>query len=293
MNVPITTSALVDSACRRVLDLTGEGLPEIPILGMNRSVRTTEGSIFHRHASMEITYCVSGSVKFDCGGRAYPIMPGGVFVSLPKDVHRLRVNPKGAKLYWIFLRLPGAGGRMLGLDRSETSWLVKSLKALPRKSFQVPQEVGLCFERLFSALETEKSCRSARRLKLRVAAIRLLIALVEAGTSSSDCVADLRFRTLVDRMRRMPKKTFSMSEAVRELRCSPNTVRSLFKRFVGVPPQAFMMKCRIRKAEDLLRKGHSVTDVAEELGFSSSQNFSVSFRQETGQSPTDWRRAHV
>ena len=80
MNVPITTSALVDSACRRVLDLTGEGLPEIPILGMNRSVRTTEGSIFHRHASMEITYCVSGSVKFDCGGRAYPIMPGG-------DVH--------------------------------------------------------------------------------------------------------------------------------------------------------------------------------------------------------------
>ena len=84
-----------------------------------------------------------------------------------------------------------------------------------------------------------------------------------------------------------------MSEAVRELRCSPNTVRSLFKRFVGVPPQAFMMKCRIRKAEDLLRKGHSVTDVADELGFSSSQNFSVRFRQETGQSPTDWRRAHV
>lgn len=110
MNVPITTSALVDSACRRVLDLTGEGLPEIPILGMNRSERTTEGSIFHRHASMEITYCVSGSVKFDCGGRAYPIMPGGVFVSLPKDVHRLRVNPKGRSSIGYSCACQGLGG---------------------------------------------------------------------------------------------------------------------------------------------------------------------------------------
>ena len=293
MKVPITTSALMNSAYRRVIDLTDEGLPEIPILGMNRSVRTTEGSIFHRHAAMEITYCANGSVKFDCGGRAYPIIPGGVFISTPKDVHRLRVNPKGAKLYWIFLRLPKAGERLFGLSRAETAWLVKSLKTLPRKSFPAPQEVGMCYERLFSVLETEKSCRSARRMKLRIAAIHLLIALVEAGTSAADCAADLRFRTLVDRMRREPKKTFSMSEVAQELRCSPNTVRSQFKKFVGMPPQAFMMKCRIHKAEDLLKKGLSVTDIANELGFSSSQNFAIRFRQETGQSPTDWRKAHV
>ena len=294
MKVPITTSALMNSTFRKVVDLTDVGLPEIPILGMNRSVRTTEGSIFHRHDCMEITYCANGSVKFDCDGRAYPIIPGGVFVSMPKDVHRLRVNPKGARLYWIFLHLPKKGESLFGLDRASTAWLVKSLKALPRKSFPAPLEVGACYERLFAILEKERdSDAAARRLKLRSAATRLLIALVEAGTSAVSCAEDIRFRALIDRMRREPKKAFSMPEAAQELHCSPNTVRFYFKKYVGMPPQSFMMKCRIHRAEDLLKQGLSVTDVAGELGFSSSQNFAIRFRQETGMSPSEWRKGNV
>ena len=55
-----------------------------------------------------------------------------------------------------------------------------------------------------------------------------------------------------------------------------------------------MMKCRIRKAQDLLREGQkSVTDIAAELGFSTSQNFAIRFRQEAGKSPTEWQRGNA
>ena len=37
------------------------------------------------------------------------------------------------------------------------------------------------------------------------------------------------------------------------------------------------MKCRIRKAQDLLKKGRSVMEIADALGFSSSQNFAIRF----------------
>ena len=294
MKVPITTSELVDTPHRRVMDLTKEGIPEVPILGLNRSVRTTEGSIFHRHRGMEITYCVQGSVKFDCGGRVYSIIPGNVFVSRPGDVHRLRDNPKGAKLYWIFLDLPKRDGRMLGLDAEESKWLIRALKQLPRKAFSAPIEVSGCYERLFRILDAEKPKSVARRLKLQAAVLQLLIALAEAGASAAEGVRDVRFQSLVDRMRREPKKAFSMEEAAKELRLSPNTVRARFKLFTGLSPQSFMMKCRIHKAQDLLREGKkSVTEIAAELGFSSSQNFAIRFRQETGKSPTEWQRGNA
>jgi len=294
MKVPVTTSELVDTPNRRVMDLAVEGIPEIHVLGMNRSVQTTEGSIFHRHACFEITYCAQGSVKFDCGGRAYSIIPGSVFISRPEDAHRLRGNPKGAKLYWIFLRLPRRGERLLGLDVAESKGLVQALKSLPRKAFSAPQEVGACYERLFRVLDAEKSDRVMRRLKLQAAAIQLLIALAEAGATATEGVRDVRFQTLVDRMRREPKKAISMDEVAAELRCSPNTVRAHFKKYTGLSPQSFMMKCRIRKSQDLLREGGmSVTDIACELGFSSSQNFAIRFRQETGKSPTEWQKENV
>ena len=291
MKVPVTTSELVDTPHRRVVDLTDEGVPEMPVLGVNKSVRTTEGSIFHRHASMEITYCAQGSVKFDCDGRVYPIIPGGAFISCPENVHRLRVNPKGAKVYWIFLRIPKRGERFMGLGAAETKWIVKSFKSFPHKTFAAPEKVGRCYERLFAILDTETADRTARRLKLRTAALDLVIALLEAGTTALSTDADLRFRALVDKMRRNPTKAFSMDETAAELKCAPNTVRALFRKYVGIPPQSFMLKCRIRRAQDLLRDGKmSVTDIAIELGFSSPQNFAIRFRQETGMSPTDWKR---
>ena len=295
MKVPVTSSCeIMSTPYRRVVDLSAVGVPEIPALGMSRSARMMEGSFFHRHTCLEITYCASGCVKFDCGGRVYPIMPGEVFLSFPKDVHRIRGYPKGAKLYWIFLKLPRRGERFLGLEANESKWLVQELKSLSCKVFSVPMEVGAHYVRLFRILDTEKPRSVARRLKLRAAAVQLLIALAEAGATAEEGVRDVRFQTLVDRMRRDPKKAFSMEEAAAELRCSPNTVRAHFKRYTGLSPQSFMMKCRIHRAEDFLREGKmSVTEIAAELGFSSSQNFAIRFRQETGMSPTDWKKRNA
>ena len=131
-------------------------------------------------------------------------------------------------------------------------------------------------------------------MKECAAVLQLLIALAEAGTLASEGVRDVRFQSLIDRMRREPKKAFSMEEAAKELRLSPNTVRARFKKFTGLSPQSFMMKCRIHKAQDFLRDGKmSVTEIAADLGFSSSQNFAIRFRQETGKSPTEWQRGNV
>lgn len=293
LRVPKTTSELVESPVRHVVDLTEEGVPEIPRLGVNRSPATTEGSILHCHEGcLEITYCARGSVRFDCEGREYAIIPGGVFVSQPNDRHRLTANPKGAKVYWLFFRLPKRDESVFGLNVEETRWIVRTLRTLPSKTFSAPAAIGLGFERLFALLASEKKGSVARRLKIRVAAQHLLVALIEAGLSASNSADDVQLQAVIDRMRREPKSVFSLEELAQELKCSPNTVRARFKRLTGLPPQSFALKCRIDKAVELLRTtDRTVTDIALELGFSSSQNFAIRCRQETGKSPTECRKA--
>jgi AraC-like DNA-binding protein len=52
-----------------------------------------------------------------------------------------------------------------------------------------------------------------------------------------------------------------------------------FKRAVGVPPHAYQRHVRVGRARELLRLGHSSTDVAHMLGFCDQSHFVRCFRR--------------
>lgn len=69
---------------------------------------------------------------------------------------------------------------------------------------------------------------------------------------------------------------------------------SVFAREVGVTPHRHVIERRVERAKTLLRAGSSssVTDIALEVGFSSSAHFSTMFRKATGITPTSYRASH-
>jgi AraC-like DNA-binding protein len=63
------------------------------------------------------------------------------------------------------------------------------------------------------------------------------------------------------------------------------------KNFTGFSPLNFLINIRISKAVNLLRrKDVSVTDIALDTGFYSSQHFATTFKKLTGYSPRDYRK---
>jgi AraC family transcriptional regulator len=65
-----------------------------------------------------------------------------------------------------------------------------------------------------------------------------------------------------------------------------------FKRSFQVSPHRFHINRRIERAKMLLATpNQSVTDIALALGFSETSSFSAAFRQTTGATPTEYRRA--
>ena len=55
-------------------------------------------------------------------------------------------------------------------------------------------------------------------------------------------------------------------------------------------PREYINQLKIREAKKLLKEGRSVTEVALELGFSSSNYFAVLFKKITLYTPTEYQK---
>jgi AraC-like DNA-binding protein len=71
---------------------------------------------------------------------------------------------------------------------------------------------------------------------------------------------------------------------------SPYHFIRLFKSTYGKTPYQYLLELRMGKARDFLKKGHAVTDVCWQVGFSSSTSFSGQFKKTTGLTPSAFQK---
>jgi AraC family transcriptional regulator len=64
-----------------------------------------------------------------------------------------------------------------------------------------------------------------------------------------------------------------------------------FKKLTGLPPHAFLISCRLSRALQLLTTTDtSITELASQFKFSSSQHFAAHFRRFYGITPSEARQ---
>jgi AraC-like DNA-binding protein len=77
----------------------------------------------------------------------------------------------------------------------------------------------------------------------------------------------------------------SLDELARLSAISPyHLVRSFQKEF-GLPPHAYQIQSRLRLARKLLKRGHTISDTAQECGFHDQSHFHRHFKRANGYTP--------
>lgn len=274
---------------RRTLNLQPDGVMCIPLLGLSNFQSMRTGTEEHIHPGcVEISLCLRGNLMFESFGESYPFLPGMVFVSRPDEPHRMRHNPKGLMLYRILFKVPHDGEDVLGLPADEGRWLIKQLMHFPVRLFPATERVKLAFERLFETYDKADRRSAARRLKMKAAALELLIALVEAphAPASPKGKPNPKVSAIVDEMRRCPESGYPLEDMARRAALSTVAFNDAFKRVTGLPPHAFLLDLRVKAAaRDLEDRSLSVTAVAQRYGFSSAQHFATVFKRIMGVPP--------
>ena len=278
-----------DGAERRTLDLRPKGVACIPLLGLSNFQSVRVGTEEHVHPGcVEISLCLRGNLMFESLGSAYPFLPGTVFVSQPTEPHRMRNNPKGLMLYRILFKIPRPNEAILGLALDESRWLVHELTHFRLRLFPATERVKTAFERLFKVYDEANRKTSAHRLKMKAAALELLIALVEApdAPATSKGKRNVKVDAIVEEMRNSPEADYPLEILAKRAALSDVAFNDAFKRSTGLPPHAFLLDLRVKAAaRDLANANVRVAEVAKRYGFSSPQHFATAFKRIMGVSP--------
>lgn len=171
---------------------------------------------------------------------------------------------------------------------------------------QVSFERLRLYRGLFHSLPIQSALRNLRalgdeegapsRLLARAAGCEILAELCRLGgaplTPAKGGLAPWAERRCLELMRARFSEDISLDELAAEARLSPFHFARMFKQSVGVPPRVYLTRLRMEKACELLETTDlPVTEIAQEVGYTSNQVLARVFLKHQRMSPTDYRRA--
>ena len=96
---------------------------------------------------------------------------------------------------------------------------------------------------------------------------------------------------LASRIRHHPELEYDFEAEAGRCCVTTTHFRRIFRRLHGVPPQQFLIHCRLEKAAELLlHSGRQIAEVAELSGIPNCYYFSRLFREKYRVSPSEYRR---
>lgn len=264
-------------------------LPELASLGWRTFTQGTPGG--PRPSAMktyEICFVDKGSVEWWINDTLFEAGPKSLFINRPGEWHGGEsglVQP--CEMYWLQFFLPPEG-TLPGLEQETVLGLKHTFETMHHRSFLASPEVKTFFDLL---LGEHRKPQPYSIVTVRADFHQILVATVrdyarkDAAHYSEGVANSLAWiNQHVDRD--------YQSEVVAKV--AKMSVSHFYKRFlqeVGLTPADYHLRQRMFLAKQKLRgTDSSITDIALELGVSSSQYFATVFKKVVGVTPNEYRK---
>lgn len=295
-------------------------LPEFPALThVHESHCTPDHDLApHQHPIFEICYIAHGRGAWFAEGHRYALQPGDLYVTKPGEVHGGRTDAEQPLKIFVcgidpgalpFARvpkaaLPGPEGDV-GEAYRQTRSLDEDFRALDLRVIPGAQGIEGIYKRLLAELdqphEPGSPGRALRLMMVQALLVELLVFVARRYAEHRRTIGpplplaslgSARFLDVQAWARARPADPPSLGEMAERANLSPAHFAVLFKQETGETPLEFVTRARIEEAVRRMqaRPEASVTELALDLGFSSSQYFSLVFKKVMGCAPGEWQK---
>lgn len=104
-------------------------------------------------------------------------------------------------------------------------------------------------------------------------------------------LGDSRLAEAIRQMHADPARPWTMAQLAKAAALSRSAFFDRFTRNVGMPPMEYLLRWRMARAKDLLRRHDiDIAEVAERVGYGSASTFSTAFSRHVGQPPGRYAR---
>jgi len=272
------------------------GLPLVPNIG-TASIHCAQSiQTWHSHDGFEMIFAMAGATVWEFQNDAPIELTGGHFLVIPPGlIHRgersirkpcticgLEVNPECRNsernttfskqdLHYINDRLTKSALSVIAFDRELTSLLHRLISA--KRECESDQQNPLI-----------KATLRTLACSIILETVRPTLSTPAAGPTTLVAAAKAYFQQHIH-------EPVRMSDLIKHMGFSRSYLFNIFKSVTGMTPNDYYVRIRIESAQKLLiESAKSITAIAMETGFSSSQYFSSVFRKNTGLTPLDYRQ---
>ncbi|MFD2329355.1 AraC family transcriptional regulator [Cohnella sp. GCM10020058] len=262
-------------------------VPELVTLGYDRfseAIPLTD----HRHEqAYEFVYMEGGQATWDIGGESITTVAGQMLMTRPDEWHRARIHYiEPCSIWWVIVRDPEQCRQWLLLRHSDKDKVSRAMRALDRVT-AVETRVRDNFRQLRDLLEERRD----DKYRIRHLLLDIVLGVIYPSVDRSASLLEQSVRTLMEEIAGDPAKRWTVPELAASLNVSESHLFRLFREIAGEAPATFVERTRIEHARRLLMDSDaSITSLAMDLGFKTSQHFATVFKRYTGVSPRSWRR---
>jgi len=239
----------------------------------------------HAHSYFETCYLMGGGGTFRHGPDTYPIREGDVFTALPHCPHEIIGGPTGLVLVFIrYTLLPSVEPD----DVHQRG--VGNQAGIKPVVLEHADEKYLPYVRLL--------CRPASRPVMRrvLEAFMLdIIASSSASPASDDhCNSEvLEIYRVVETVRTNIMRLHTVQQVAAALHMTERTFNRWCHTHLEMAPSCWLRELRMMHAAQRLLMRARVSEVSDELGYSSPAQFSQSFRNHFGMPPKVYQLTHA
>ena len=275
-------------------NLAGQTL-KLPLVDRVASIRSQSASriSWHSHDCFELLLLMDGSTEYEFSDNKTVELPGGHFMVIPpgmlhRGLHDVRRPVRLSGIMFDPIRKGAA--KHTPVTESDLVWLNNQFVTGVRQVRRMGSELRTQVKSIpadFSNLDMS-SASIVASLRLTVCSI-LLEAAKQLG-SARTFEPKQAVQSTIAFMESHLAETNSIEKVAEAVHCSRAKLFEIFKDATGMTPNDYWQRLRIDRAQQLLTGSNkSITDIAMDCGFSTSQYFSSVFRKYSGVSPSHYR----
>jgi len=257
----------------------------------------------HKNLGMEITYVEQGMLDWMVEGRAESVAPGTIFFTLPWQVHGSVQDqePENTVCHVLFrldrdyadrcrtFRFPAR----LGFSRAEMDVLSAVMAGSVRHAFPATAAMRWMMPALIAELQGAHDLRETHVFTLLRGVLVELKRIIsgEAVNENLHTRTEANVKALLSALAADCGRAWTLDSIARQAGVQRTRLNAIVQKLTGGTPMAYLARLRIEHAKTLLRETDiSVTDIAFDCGFGSSQYFANRFHGVTGLTPSRYRR---
>lgn len=268
---------------RTVLTEKELGIPGVYSFGRQVLRKAEQPLPPHTHTNcFEIAFLASGNISFYMGGRTFNLSGGDAFITFPNELHSTNSIPMSAgELYYIKLDFVH-NKNVLFLSEQYAYHIQERLKRIKSRNIKTDNDNTLkSIQHAFGLCQRKNPYYAALCITM------FLEQLLEFSESpfcalTPDIGAALNW--IYDHL----TEDISLEELARISNLSESQFKHKFKKQMGSSPRDFINHEKIIYSTKIMGEKGKITDLAYDLGFSSSNYFATVFKKYTYMTPTEY-----